>query len=119
MYRSYIQSTPSRPQQPVRQKDPVQFRTLMLILFACSLIVLGVLSYIWRGVEIISMGYRMRDVYYQQKILQEQRQKLLLERAALRSLDRVERIATTELKLVKPNPDQVIVLSTRDAEKTR
>ena len=105
MNRSYIQSNRSRPQ------DPVHFRSLMLILLTCSMIVLGVLSYIWRGVEILSMGYRMRGVYYQQKILQEQRQKLLLERAALRSLKRVEQIAVSELKLVKPNSDQVIVLS--------
>ena len=64
--RVYIQSKKLRQQEPVRQRDPVQFRTLMLILFTCSLIVLGILSYIWRGVEIISMGYKMRAIYYQQ-----------------------------------------------------
>ncbi len=117
MNRSYIQSNRTRPQEPVRQKDPVHFRSLMLILFTCALIVLGILSYIWRGVEIIAMGYRMQGAYHQQTVIQEQRQKLLLERAALRSLDRVEQIATTQLKLVKPTADQVIVMSA--AEKTK
>ncbi|HSP06946.1 MAG TPA: cell division protein FtsL [Acidobacteriota bacterium] len=110
MNRVYIQSTQLGDQEPVRQKDPVHFRSLMLILFTCSVIVIGILSYIWRGVEIISIGYKMRAVYYQQTLLQDQRQKLILERAALRSLKRIEHIASSELELVKPNPEQVIIL---------
>jgi cell division protein FtsL len=74
------------------------------------MIVIGILSYIWRGVEIMSMGYRMRDVYAQQRLLQEQRQRLILEKAALRSMKRVEHIASSELNLVKPNPDQTVIL---------
>lgn len=110
MNRVYIQSTQLGHQEPVRQKDPVHFRSLMLILFTCSMIVIGILSYIWRGVEILSMGYKMRSEYYQQTALQNQRQKLILERAALRSLKRIEHIASSELQLVKPNPEQVIIL---------
>ncbi len=113
MNRVYIQTNQLPKQDPVKEKDPVHFRSLMLILFSCSLIVIGILSYIWRGVEIISMGYKMRDVYYQQRLLKEQRQKLILERAALRSLRRVEDIASSELNLVKPNPDQIVVLPRR------
>jgi cell division protein FtsL len=108
--RVYIQSKKLRQQEPLRQRDPVQFRTLMLILFTSSLIVLGILSYIWRGVEIISMGYKMRAIYAQQSLLKEQRQKLILEKAALRSLKRIEHIASSQLNLVKPNPDQMIIL---------
>jgi cell division protein FtsL len=108
--RVYIQSKKLRQQEPVRQRDPVQFRTLMIILFTCSLIVIGILSYIWRGVEIISMGYKMRAIYAQQSLLKEQRQKLILEKAALRSLKRIEHIASSQLNLVKPNPDQIIIL---------
>src|SRR5262245_35989463 len=92
--RVYIQSNRLPKQDPVKEKDPLNFRSLMLILFTCSLIVIGILSYIWRGVEILSMGYKMRDVYAQQHLLQEQRQRLILERAALRSMKRVEHIAS-------------------------
>lgn len=109
--RVYIQSTQLKKQQPVRERDPVHFRSLMLILLTCSLIVLGILSHIWRGVEILTMGYRMRAIYAQQMLLKEQRQKLILEKAALRSLDRIEKIASSQLNLVKPNPDQIIILS--------
>jgi cell division protein FtsL len=56
------------------------------------------------------MGYKMRDVYNQQRLLQEQRQRLVLEKAALRSMKRVEHIASSELNLVKPNPDQTVIL---------
>jgi cell division protein FtsL len=115
--RVYIQSKKLRQQEPVRQRDPVQFRTLMLILISSSLVVLGILSYIWRGVEIISMGYKMRGIYYQQSVLKEQRQKLILEKAALRSLKRIEHIASSQLNLVKPNPDQVIILRTKMGKK--
>ena len=113
MNRVYIQSNRLPKQEPVKEKDRVQFRSLMLILLSCSLIVLGIISYIWRGVEILSMGYKMRDIYAQQRLLKEQRQKLMLEREALRSLRRVEEIATSQLNLVKPNPDQIVILSNR------
>jgi cell division protein FtsL len=111
MNRVYIQSKQLKQQQPLREKDPVHFRSLMLILLTASLVVLGILSYIWRGVEILTMGYKMRAIYSQQTVLQEQRQKLLLEKAALRSLDRIEDLASRQLNLVKPNPDQVVILS--------
>ena len=110
MNRVYIQSNHLQKQQPIREKDPVHFRSLMLILFICSMIVLGILSYIWRGVEILTMGYRMRAIYAQQKILQEQRQKLQLEQASLQSLRRIENIANSELNLVKPTTDQIIIV---------
>jgi len=111
MNRVYIQSNRLPKQEPVKERDPVQFRSLMLIFVSCSLIVLGIISYIWRGVEIVSMSYRMKDIYTQQRMLKEQQQKLVLEREALRSLDRVEDIAGSQLSLVKPKPDQVIILS--------
>ncbi len=117
MNRIYIQSSRLPKQDPVKERDPVQFRSLMLILLTCSLLVVGVLSYIWRGVEIFSLGYKMRDIYSQQRLLKEQRQKLILEREALRSLKRVETIASSDLNLVKPNPDQVIILSEQSKNK--
>lgn len=119
MNRVYIQSTQLGQQDPVRQKDPIHFRSLMLILFTCSIIVIGILSYIWRGVEIISIGYKMRAVYAQQTLLQEQRQKLVLERAALKSLKRIEHIAFSELELVKPNPEQVVILPADAANRAK
>jgi cell division protein FtsL len=117
--RVYIQSKKLRQQEPLRQRDPVQFRTLMLILFTSSLIVLGILSFIWRGVEIISMGYKMRAIYAQQSLLKEQRQKLILEKAALRSLKRIEHIASSQLNLVKPNPDQMIILPSTQKKESK
>ena len=116
MNRVYIQSNRLPKQEPVKEKDPVHFRSLMLILLTASLIVIGILSYIWRGVEILSMGYRMRDVYAQQRLLQEQRQRLILERAALGSMKRIEHIASSELNLVKPNPDQMVILPRKGKE---
>ena len=110
MNRVYIQSNRLPKQEPVKERDPVQFRTLMLIFVSCSLIVLGIISYIWRGVEIMSMGYKLRDIYAQQRVLDEQRQRLLLEKASLRSMRRIDEIASSHLNLVKPNSDQVIIL---------
>lgn len=65
----------------------------------------------------MAMGYRMRAIYAQQMMLKEQRQKLILEKAALRSLDRIEKIASSQLNLVKPNPDQIIILSKTSGRK--
>src|SRR3972149_4767688 len=110
MNRIYIQTNRLPKQEPVKETDPVNFRSLMLILVSCALIVVGILSYIWRGVESLSMGYKMRDVYAQRRLLEDQRQRLILERAALRSLKRIEENAGSELNLVKPNPDQIVIL---------
>ena len=90
----------------------------MLILFTCSMVVLGILSYIWRNVEILAMGYKMRGVYQQQRLLQEQRQKLLLEQSALQSLSRIEHIALNDLNLVKANPDQIIIVPSHETKTT-
>ena len=65
----------------------------------------------------MSMGYKMRAIYSQQSLLKEQRQKLILEKAALRSLKRIEHIASSQLNLVKPNPDQIIIL--RSSQQTQ
>jgi len=118
MNRVYIQSTKLGKQELTREKDPVHFRTLMLILFTCSMVVLGILSYIWRNVEILAMGYKMRGVYQQQRLLQEQRQKLLLEQSALQSLSRIEHIALNDLNLVKANPDQIIIVPSHETKTT-
>lgn len=110
MNRVYIQSKQIRGQQPVREKDPVHFQSLMLIIATSGLIVLGILSYIWRGVEIMSMGYKMRAVYQQRQVLQEQKQKLVLEKASLRSMNRIEDLASSDLHLVRPDPEQMIIM---------
>jgi len=110
MNRIYIQSHQLKQQEPIKEKDPVDIRSFWLILLTCCLIVLGIFSYIWRNVEIISIGYRMRSLYEQRAMLQEQRQKLLLEQASLRSLKRIETIASSNLNLVKPTPDQIVIL---------
>lgn len=110
MNRVYIQSKKIHGQQPFREKDPVHFRSLILIIFTSGLIVLGILSYIWRGVEIMSMGYKMRAVYQQRELLQDQRQKLILEKASLRSMKRIEDLASSDLNLVRPDPDQMIIM---------
>ncbi|HEY4492395.1 MAG TPA: cell division protein FtsL, partial [Acidobacteriota bacterium] len=100
MNRVYIQSNRLPKQELIKEKDPIHFRSLMLIFLTCSLVVLGILSYIWRGVEIMTMGYKMRDVYAQQRLLQDQRQRVALERAALRSMSRIEQIASSQLNMV-------------------
>lgn len=110
MNRVYIQSHQLKHQEPIKEKDPVDLRNFWLILLTFCLVVLGVFSYIWRNVEIISLGYRMRTLYEQRALLQDQRQKLLLEQASLRSMKRIETIASSDLNLVKPNPDQLIIL---------
>lgn len=117
MNRIYIQSHQLKSQEPLKEKDPVDIRNLWLILITSFLIVLGIFSYIWRGVEIIRIGYQMRTLYDQRQMLEEQRQKLILEKAALQSMRRIETIASNDLNLVKPNPDQVIILPDLNAKK--
>lgn len=58
----------------------------------------------------MTMGYKMRAVYQQRELLQDQRQKLILEKASLRSMKRIEELASSDLNLVRPDPDQMIIM---------
>ena len=78
-----------------------------LLLF---LLMTGSLFYVWSRVQVIQLGYGISSGLKQGKKLLEANKKLRLEIATLKSYARIEKLATEELKMSKPKPDQVIVI---------
>ena len=70
----------------------------------------GSLFYVWSRIQVIQLGYEISNALKEEKTFSLDNQKLRLEIATLKSYARIERIATEELKMTKPRPDQVIVI---------
>jgi cell division protein FtsL len=80
------------------------FAVLMLFLMT------GSLFYVWSRVQVIQLGYAISGGLKEGKKLLETNKRLRLEIATLKSYARIEKLATEELKMSKPKPDQVIVI---------
>jgi cell division protein FtsL len=75
---------------------------------ASLMIVLTLTFYLWHITENTRLGYAIGSCENELKTLQEGVQKLEARKAALLSLERVEKIAREELGLAEPRADQVI-----------
>jgi cell division protein FtsL len=75
---------------------------------ASLMTVLILTFYLWHITENTRLGYAIGSCESELKTLQEGVQKLEARKAALLSLERVEKIAREELGLADPRPDQVI-----------
>lgn len=85
--------------------QPLLFLGLLLLLF-----VGGSLFYVWTRIQVIHLGYEISNALKENKALAEANKRMRLEVAALKSYARIEKVAVEELKMVKPRPDQVIVI---------
>ncbi|OGP74547.1 MAG: cell division protein FtsL [Deltaproteobacteria bacterium RBG_16_50_11] len=87
-------------------------KTWLLLFFTLLLILLmgGSLFYVWSRIQVIQLGYEISSALKEGRGLTETNKKLRIEIAALKSYARIERIATEELGMTKPKPDQVIVI---------
>jgi cell division protein FtsL len=74
------------------------------------LVLLLVTLYVWQQIRVIQMGYEIEQLQRERRELYRLHQSLLIEAATLSSLDRIERIATTQLGLVRPQSGQVILV---------
>ena len=74
------------------------------------LLILSSLFYVWSRIQVIQLGYEISNALKENRGGVETNKKLRIDIAALKSYGRIERIATEELKMFKPRPDQVIVI---------
>ncbi len=81
------------------------FFSLFLLLF-----IGGSLFYVWSRIQVIHLGYEISNALKERKTLAETNKRMRLEVTTLKSYARIEKIAVEELKMVKPKPDQVIVI---------
>ncbi len=81
------------------------FLSFLLVLF-----IGGSLFYVWSRIQVIHLGYKISNALKEGKALTEANKRLRLEVTTLKSNARIEKIAAEELRMVKPKPDQVIVI---------
>ncbi|MDD8020509.1 MAG: cell division protein FtsL [Acidobacteriota bacterium] len=81
-----------------------------IILVACLVIFfLGNLTfYIWYQSESIRLGYKIHDLENQAEKLKEEIKQLEARKESLLSLDRIDRLARSELNLQEIKPDQIV-----------
>ncbi len=82
------------------------FLFILLILFFTG----GALFYVWSRIQVIRIGYEISSGLKEERRLTEANKKLRLEIATLKSCPRIEKVATEELRMAKPKPEQVIVI---------
>ncbi len=85
-------------------------RLLLFLTLLLFLLMGGSLFYVWSRIQVIQLGYEISNALKEGRGLTETGKKLRIEIAALKSYARIERIATEELGMAKPKPDQVIVI---------
>ncbi len=82
----------------------VSFALLMVLFIG------GSLFYVWSRIQVIQLGYEMSNALKEERALTETNKKLRLEIATLKSFARIEKFAVEELRMIKPKPEQVIVI---------
>ena len=94
----------------VRQVDPRSRREILLLILLVTVLAVGLGLYAWPALEIRRAGQAGALLDREKERLLEENRKLSLEKAALENLRRVETIATRDLGLVAPAPEESIVV---------
>jgi cell division protein FtsL len=94
----------------VREMDPRRGRELWLLLLLAACLVGSLVLYAWPNLELRQAAQSRGRMERERERLLEENRKLRLERSALENLRRVEAIATREMGMVTPPPEQVVVV---------
>ena len=97
-------------QNVVREPDARSIRDYISVTALAALFLLGLFAYGWQHYQWIQYGYRIQEAQKKKEQLAEVGQQLRLERAALRSLKRIDSIARNELGMVVPAPGQLVTV---------
>jgi cell division protein FtsL len=104
-------------QHPARERDSIALKKMLLIVVVGIILLLPFFTYTWQQIEIIRYGYEIEELKRQRKELLEAHEALKIRKAALESLDRVEKIARGKLGLTDPSRDQVVLVSVSESKK--
>ncbi len=88
-------------------------RILALVLFA----LVPMVFYVWEAMEVVRYSYQLDQLNEERDHLKQVRRMRMIERATLRSLQRIERKAQKDLGLRTPKPDHVVVVEWSEGSK--
>lgn len=85
-------------------------KTALPMACAISLLVASLIFMVWSRFQVTYLGYQISQAINEQKQLMNRNKELKIEGASLRSLSRIESIATSQLGLTSPEPQQMVHL---------
>src|SRR2546427_3372480 len=92
----------------IRQIDAKSHRDYIVVTALAAVFLLGLFAYGWQHYQWIQYGYRIEEAQKKKDQLAEIGRQLRLERASLRSPQRIDSIARGELGMVVPAPGQLV-----------
>lgn len=99
-----------RRRRVVKERDPRSLRQLATLFCMCAGATAVFLFSLWQRVELTGLRYRILELQAERHALAETQKALRLERTALRSLQRVEKLARQRLGLAPADPKQVFTV---------
>ena len=97
-------------ERPGVQAKGKKLSLFLLFTFLMLCLIGGSLFYVWSRIQVIQLGYEISSALKEERALTEANKKLKLEIATLKSYGRIEKVAVEQLRMVKPKPEQVIVI---------
>jgi cell division protein FtsL len=91
--------------RPTVSKSKVFLIALLMVFF-----IGGSLFYVWSRIRVVQLGYEISYAMKEGRRLAEENKRLRVEIATLKSYARIEKIAMEELGMIKPKPEEVIVI---------
>ena len=84
---------------------------MRLILRSLIVFFIVMLLYVGLRVNVMKLGYEIEDLKAEKKNLEQIHNSLLIERAALTSTERIEKIATSYLEMKRPDDSQIVLVT--------
>ncbi len=95
----------------IREADSKSHRDYIIVTALAAMFLFGLFAYGWQHYQYIQYGYRIEEAQKKKQQLAEMKERLRLERASLRNLERIDAIARRELGMVIPAPGQFVTLA--------
>ena len=95
----------------LREADARSHRDYIVVTALAAMFLFGLFVYGWQHYQWIQYGYRIEEAQKKKDQLAEIGRQLRLERASLRSPQRIDSIARGELGMVVPAPGQLVTFS--------
>ncbi|NIU96995.1 MAG: hypothetical protein GWN57_12160 [Nitrospinaceae bacterium] len=90
--------------------SPREFGVVLL----CGLLLLAcALAYVWPNVKMVNLAYEFQEQKRRHQELIQENSLLKLERDSLRSLDRIQFLAETQIGMKEARPEQVVTVVVR------
>ena len=94
----------------VREVDEERHRELWQSVGIGVVLVLALLFSAWQHFELIRHGYRLEQMQRERAAEAEVNRHLRLEIETLRAAQRIERLATEQLGMIEPGPNDTVIL---------